>query len=215
MAGWIDVSVTITPRLVVWKGEPQCRVEQVESMDEGGVCNLTRLAMSAHTGTHLDAPRHFIRGGAAMEAMPLEAMIGPARVVRIEDPVAVTPRELPADLRRGERILFRTRNSSRDWSEAPFAEDYVYVSKEAARVLAGAGVRTAGIDYLSVGGFHQDLIETHQALLGAGIWVIEGLDLSKVEPGHYEMVCLPLKIAGSDGAPARVVLRPLGEGKEG
>jgi arylformamidase len=121
----------------------------------------------------------------------------------------VTPRELPSDLQRGERILFRTRNSSLSWSEAPFLEDYVYVSKEAAQALVDAGVQTVGVDYLSVGGYHKDLVETHDVLLGAGVWVIEGLDLSRIAPGRYEMACLPLKIVGSDGAPARAALRPL------
>lgn len=209
MRDWIDVSVPISPRLVVWKGDPPLTVEQVMFMDKGDVCNLTRMALSVHTGTHMDAPRHFVRDGLTMEAMPLGAVMGPARVIGIEDPVAVTPRELPSDLQRGERILFRTRNSSLNWSEAPFLEDYVYISKEAAQALVDAGVRTVGVDYLSVGGYHKDLVETHDVLLGAGVWVIEGLDLSRIAPGRYEMACLPLKIVGSDGAPARAALRPL------
>jgi arylformamidase len=209
MSGWIDVSVPISPRLVVWKGDPPLTLEQVMFMDKGDVCNLTRMALSVHTGTHMDAPRHFVRDGLTMEAMPLDAVMGPARVIGIDDPVAVTPRELPSDLQRGERILFRTRNSSLSWSEAPFLEDYVYVSKEAAQALVDAGVQTVGVDYLSVGGYHKDLVETHDVLLGAGVWVIEGLDLSRIAPGRYEMACLPLKIVGSDGAPARAALRPL------
>jgi arylformamidase len=209
MAEWTDVSVSISPRLVVWKGDPALTLEQVMFMDKGDVCNLTRMALSVHTGTHMDAPRHFVRGGLTMEAMPLDAVLGPARVIGIDDPIAVTPRELPADLGRGERVLFRTRNSSLDWSQQAFIEDYVYISREAAQALVDAGVQTVGIDYLSVGGFHKDLIETHDVLLGAGVWVIEGLDLSKIEPGLYEMACLPLKIMGSDGAPARAALRPL------
>jgi arylformamidase len=127
--------------------------------------------------------------------------------VAIKDPAAITPGELPTDLARGDRILFRTRNSDRDLLRQPFVDDFVYIARGAARVLAEAGVQTVGIDYLSVGGFHTDLAETHEILLEAGIWIIEGLDLTRIEPGRYELACLPLKIVGSDGAPARAALR--------
>jgi arylformamidase len=142
--------------------------------------------------------------------MPLDATIGRARVIEISDPVAVKLDELHSyGLQRGERILFKTQNSARRWSSEDFMEDFVYVSQGAARYLADRGIRTVGVDYLSVGGFRKDGEETHQALLEAGIWVIEGLDLSEVEPGKYELVCLPIKIEQSDGAPARAILRAI------
>jgi arylformamidase len=129
-------------------------------------------------------------------------------VVRIHDPVAVRPAELPP-LHFGDRVLFQTNNSFNNIHLREFVEDFVYVSKEAAAVLAAARVQTVGLDYLSVGGFHRDLVETHLVLLGAGIWIIEGLDLSALEPGDYELACLPLKLVGADGAPARAALRRL------
>jgi arylformamidase len=140
--------------------------------------------------------------------MPLDATIGPARVIQIRAEESITPAELkPYRIRRGERILFKTRNSARVWKTDEFDEDFVYISKEAAQNLAELGVRTVGVDYLSVGGFRRDGVETHRALLGAGIWIIEGLNLSGVKPGKYELLCLPLKVLGGDGAPARAILK--------
>jgi arylformamidase len=142
--------------------------------------------------------------------MPLTATIGRARVIEIYDPESVKPDELdPHGIRRGERVLFKTQNSARGWPSADFIEDFVYISQEGARYLAACEIQTVGIDYLSVGGFHRDGVETHEALLEAGIWIIEGLDLSKVEPGEYELVCLPIKVERSDGAPARAILRSI------
>lgn len=209
MSDWIDISIPLHAATPVWKGDPPPLFEQALSLDRGDICNLTRMNTSVHLGTHMDAPRHFLRGGAGMETLPLDAVLGEARVIDIQDPVAVRPTELPADLAPGERVLFRTLNSTRCWSLPGFVEDYVFISKEASRALAAAGVRTVGIDYLSVGGFTQDLVETHEILLDAGIWVIEGLDLSRIQPGRYQLACLPLNIVGCDGAPARAALRPL------
>ncbi|HZY57229.1 MAG TPA: cyclase family protein, partial [Rubrobacteraceae bacterium] len=145
-----------------------------------------------------------------LDEMPLEATIGRARVIEVHDPESVKPDELrPHGIRSGERILFKTRNSARRWHEEAFIENFVYVSQEAARYLAALEVLTVGIDYLSVGGFVRDGVETHQALLEAGIWIIEGLDLSQVEPGEYELICLPLKVERGDGAPARAILRAI------
>lgn len=145
--------------------------------------------------------------------MPIDATVGLARVIRILDRAAIHRAELlPYEIQRGERILFRTANSDRDWANLPFDEDFVFIARDAAEYLAECGVRSVGVDYLSVGGFRQDSVETHVALLGRGIWVMEGLALGQVEPGHYELVCLPLKWAGAEGAPARAILRPLPEG---
>src|SRR5205085_6333224 len=116
-------------------------------------------------------------------------------------------------IKKGERILFKTRNSKKSWKSDQFDEDFVYISQEAARYLAEKQVMTVGIDYLSVGGFKKDGVETHHALLGAGIWVIEGLNLARVKPGQYELVCLPIKLEGAEGAPARALLRKTGKGQ--
>jgi len=205
---WIDVSVTLDADTPHWPDNPPFRTERFMSLDRGDIANVSRLDLGAHTATHMDAPLHFIPGGATIDELDLDAVVGPARVIAIDHPEAVTPEDLaPHDLRPGERILFRTRNSPAAWHAGGFVEDFVYISAAAAAVLVRAGVRTVGVDYLSVGGFSRDGPETHHVLLEAGVWIIEGLDLSGAEPGDYDLVCLPLKIAGGDGAPARALLR--------
>lgn len=206
--GWIDVSVALRGGMVHWPGNPPVRIERMLDMERGDTANVSTISLGSHTGTHMDAPLHFVRGGDGMDRMPLDATIGRARVIEIRDPVSVKPGEIePHGIGSGERVLFKTQNSARSWWNEDFIEDFVYVSQEAARYLADIEVRTVGVDYLSVGGFHRDGVETHEALLGAGIWVIEGLDLSKVKPGEYELICLPLKVQDGDGAPARAILR--------
>jgi len=206
--GWIDISVTLKSGMVHWPDNPPVKIERMLDMDQGAVCNVSTLSMGSHTGTHMDAPVHFIRAGKGLDEMPLDATIGPARVIEIADAESIKPAELkPHRVGRGERVLFKTRNSPRSWNSGKFDEDFVYISKEAAQYLAEAGVRTVGVDYLSVGGYRRDGVETHRALLGAGIWIIEGLNLSQVKPGKYELVCLPLKVLGGDGAPARALLK--------
>ena len=206
--GWIDVSVPLRSGMVHWPDNPPVRIERMLDMECGDAANVSTLSLGSHTGTHMDAPIHFVPGGAGMNRMPLDATIGRARVIEIQDPVSIKPDELdPHEISRGERVLFKTQNSTRRWWAEDFIEDFVYVSQEAARYLADRGVRTVGVDYLSVGGFWKDGVETHQALLGPGIWVIEGLDLSGIGPGEYELICLPLKVEDGDGAPARAILR--------
>jgi arylformamidase len=209
-AGWIDVSVALRTGMAHWPDNPPVRIERQLDIDRGDSANVSVLSMGSHTGTHMDAPLHFIAGGKGLDEMGLEATIGRARVVEIHDPEAVGVDELRAkDITAGERLLFKTRNSYGAWDRAEFVEDFVYVSADAARFLAARRVRTVGVDYLSVGGFRRDGSETHRALLGAGIWIIEGLDLGDVEEGDYELICLPLRVQRSDGAPARAILRPL------
>lgn len=203
-----DVSVPLKDGMVCWPGDAAPEIRQVASMDEGAMCNVTTMRMSVHTGTHMDAPRHFVNGAGAIDGIALDSLIGPARVVEIADPVAIRRAELELlKPQRGERLLFKTRNMATDWSRTEFDKDFVYLADEGARYLVECGVRTIGVDYLSIGGFFHDTVETHVTILGAGIAVIEGLDLSAVQAGEYELICLPLKIAGADGAPARVVLR--------
>jgi len=206
VSAWIDISVSITPRLTVWEGDGAPIVEQTMFLERGDPYNLTRLAFSAHTGTHMDAPRHFLAQGATMDSLPLDAVLGPAHVIAIQDPVAVHAAEIPG-LPPAARVLFKTANSARPWANEPFNKDFVFIARDAAQRLVDLKVQTVGIDYLSVGGYSQDLFETHEILLGAGIWIIEGLDLSSIDPGLYDLACLPLKIPGSDGAPARAALR--------
>lgn len=205
---WIDVSVPLRTGMVHWPDNPPVSIERMLDIELGDVANVSKLSMGAHTGTHMDAPLHFFQKGKGIHTMPLSVGMGQARVIEIRDPESIKPEELrPHQIQRGERILFKTRNSARCWQTDDFVEDFVYISQEAARYLAAKQVQTVGIDYLSVGGFFKDGVETHHALLDAGIWLIEGLNLSEVEPGKYELICLPLKIEDADGAPARAILR--------
>ena len=208
--GWTDISVTISSGMVHWPGNPPVQIERVRAIEHGDDYNASRLSMSAHTGTHMDAPLHFLRSGRGLDQMPLDATVGPARVIQIQDPQQITVAELrPCRIQRGDRILFKTRNSSRCWKQKSFVKKFVHLSNEAANFLAEKGVRAVGVDYLSVGPYGSNDSKTvHQALLGAEVWIIEGLNLSRVRPGRYELVCLPLKIRQSDGAPARAILRP-------
>jgi len=206
---WIDVSVPVRQGMVHWPGDPEVNLERAMSIAEGGEANVTRIDMSAHTGTHMDAPLHYFDADPGIEALPLDIAMGPARVARIEGEEPIDRGHVEElDLRSGERILFRTTNSDRPWWDRDFDPAFVHVSVEAAELLGEVGVALVGVDYLSVGGYRSDGAETHRALLGAGAWVVEGLDLSAVEPGEYELICLPVKLVGSDGAPARALLRP-------
>jgi len=206
--GWMDVSIPIRSGMVHWPGDPSVRVRRRLNMDGGDDVNLSTISMGAHTGTHMDAPLHFVRSGKSIDQMPLSAIIGSARVIQIKDPELIKVEELrPHRLHRGERVLFKTVNSHRCWRTDTFVKNYVHISLEAGRFLAARRVRAVGVDYLSVGGFKKDSHETHIALLRAGVWLIEGLDLSRVKAGRYDLIALPLRIEGSDGAPARVLLK--------
>jgi arylformamidase len=208
-SAWIDVSVRLKTGMVNWPGDPPARFSHALDIERGDPCTVSQIDMGAHTGTHMDAPAHFVRGGPGIDTLPLDTAIGSARVIAIQDPESIKPEELRRHrLRRGERILFKTGNSAGCWDKDSFVEDFVYISAPAARYLVERQVRLVGIDYLSVGGFRADGVETHQALLQAGIWIIEGLNLKRVRPGRVQLVCLPLKIAGADGAPCRAILRP-------
>jgi len=205
---WIDVSVPLRTGMVHWPGDPAVTIERVADMDRGDEANVTAIDMGAHTGTHVDAPVHFVRDAPSLDSFDPDATIGSARVIAIDDAVAIRPDELAVhDPRPGERLLFKTANSDRVWDTDEFVEDFVYVSEEAAAMLAGLPARLIGVDYLSVGGFHADGPEIHRRLLAAGVWILEGLDLRGVDPGPYDLVCLPLRLAVADGAPARALLR--------
>jgi arylformamidase len=199
-----------------WPDNPPIFLERAQDIARGDDANVSHMAMGVHTGTHMDGPVHFIHEGAGLDEMPLEATIGETRVIEIADPRQVTAAELRQhELQPGERILLRTSNSERCWVTDDFIDDFVYISEGAAEYLADAGIRTVGIDYLSVGGFHVDGARIHRILIEAGIWIIEGLDLSSAPAGRYDLICLPVKLHGSDGAPARAIVRPLAEGNPG
>ncbi|MCL5744551.1 MAG: cyclase family protein [Acidobacteria bacterium] len=186
------------------------RIERRLRIDRGDTMNLSQASMSLHTGTHMDAPMHFLREGKGLDTMPLEATVGRARIIEVQDGTSIKAAEIAAHrIHPGERILFKTRNSARCWTTPEFVADFVHIANDAARLLAEARALAVGIDYISVGSAGEDGDETHRILLRAGIWIIEGLDLSKVGPGDYELICLPLKVVDADGAPARAIVRPL------
>lgn len=207
---WIDISVPLRNGMVTWPGDaPFERTIELE-IAEGNQCNLSKFSTTAHIGTHMDAPRHYLEGAGGMESVPIAASVGRARVIQIRDPEVIRTSELePHHLAKGERILFKTRNSEYCWKTDHFQKSYVHIALDTAHYLAERGVQTVGVDYLSVGAFEGGGPETHRILLQAGIWIIESLNLEHVEPGEYELICLPLKIMGGDGAPARAVLRKL------
>jgi len=199
----IDISVPIRPAMVTYPGDPEVALERVRSIEEGAGYNLSRLAFGLHTGTHVDAPLHFVEGGADAEALPLEVLVGPVSVVdatAVESGLSAEALNSLALPERCERVLFKTRNSEL-WRSDAFSEDFVSLTEDAARALVSRGVRLVGIDYLSIGDE-----AAHRALLGAGVVALEGLDLGAVEPGEYLLVCAPLKLAGAEGAPARALL---------
>ncbi|HEX8707159.1 MAG TPA: cyclase family protein [Pyrinomonadaceae bacterium] len=207
-----DISVPISAATPTYPGDPGVEIRQWAALAEGDPANVSLLHFGAHTATHVDAPAHFIAGTPGVGALPLEALLGEAHVVAIpEDAAAITPAHLAAhDFSGATRVLFKTRNSA-FWSDMTqgFRKDFTYLAPDSARVLVELGVRLVGIDYLSIEEFGSEKFEAHRTLLSSGIVILEGLDLRAVEAGVYELLCLPLKIAGGtgDGAPARAVLR--------
>lgn len=206
--GWLDVSVPIRDGMVHYPGNPPVLLEFVRDLERGDTETLSHLSLSVHTGTHVDAPIHFLRNGSAVDQLPIEALLGAARVIDVADAEAITAAHLaPHGIRAGERIVLRTRNSQRCWQSDEFVADYSYLSLDAAELLAAARVRLIGIDYLSIGRGESNP-GVHRILLGAGIVILEGLDLSQVSAGRHDLICLPLRLAGRDGSPARTLLRP-------
>jgi arylformamidase len=211
---WIDISVPIRHGMVHWPDNPPVVITQPMHLERGDDATVSRVSLGVHTGTHVDAPVHFIAGGTGVDRIGLDRLIGPARVVDLGEVLRITPAELePLGIRPGARVLFKTRNS-RYWNEDRFRADYSYVSLDAARWLVDRDVWTVGIDYLSIGGGETG-VETHRVLLGEDVCVIEGLNLAQIEDGMYDLVCLPLRLEGLDGAPARVILRRRGAADDG
>lgn len=206
---WIDVTRTLHNGMIHWPGDRPFAWRRVAEITGPGTCNLSEITTSAHVGTHIDAPLHFIADGADIDRIPLDRLCGPAVVVEMLDPRDVQTGDIEkAGIEAGDRVLFKTINGML-WAKGEFDARYVGVSGEAAEWLVRRVVPAVGVDYLSIDRFDSHEKAAHYALLGAGIPVIEGLDLSAVAVGRYEMVALPLRIPGSDGSPARVILRRL------
>ena len=206
-----DISLPISESLVTWPGDPPIHITQPYHLDKGDEATVSRLDMGAHTGTHVDAPVHYIPGGSGVNELDLHTLVGPALVVHALEADALSADVLDAlPIPPGtERVLFRTRNSEAPSElirqEGQFSEDFVAITEDGARWLVECGVRLVGVDYLSVGPY-QSGAATHRTLMQAGVIPVEGLDLSGVPAGIYQLVCLPLRIVGADGAPARAIL---------
>ncbi|HEY6056738.1 MAG TPA: cyclase family protein [Candidatus Limnocylindrales bacterium] len=206
---WLDISVPVGPETPIFEGDPPFRRELAAAISRGDVCNVSHLDFGAHTGTHVDAPSHFIEGAPATDTIPLDALVGPAWVVDATghattiDVAGLARLPIPEG---EQRLLFKTAAADL-WSEGEFSKAFVGLSGDAATALVERGVRLVGSDYLSVAPFG-DPAPTHRALLDAGVVILEGLDLRAIPPGPYDLVCLPLRLVGSDGAPARAILRP-------
>jgi len=199
----IDLSRTIEPGALVYPGDPPLGMQPLCRIGPNSPYNLLELRWTTHFLTHLDAPLHFIEGGASTAGIPPERLIGPALVISVEGP-AVLPRHIPESVQ-GMSLLFRTRHSSA-WDSGAYDRDHVYVGPAAAETMVARGVNLAGIDYLSVDPFGDEQYPAHRILLGNGVLILEGLDLAAAPPGRYTLVALPLKISGGDGSPVRAVL---------
>jgi threonine dehydrogenase-like Zn-dependent dehydrogenase/kynurenine formamidase len=204
---WIDITVPIRGGMVHYPGDPGVELRQVKALDRGDPATLSHLALGVHSGTHVDAPVHFIAATSGVDQIPIDAMIGPARILDLGSIETITASDLAGhDITPGERILLRTINSSKAWQGDQFYDRYTHLTTSAAQLLADRRVRLIGIDYLSIGRGDTGP-EVHRALLAAGIVIVEGLDLSRVGAGRYDLICMPMKIVGCDGAPARVAVR--------
>ena len=205
----IDISLTIFPEMPVWPGDDQVDLHRRTKIEDGAHANVSFFSASAHTGTHVDAPYHFLPNGGTVENLPLDALVGPVQVIQITSDIEVITAEVMEQLKIEpvvERVLFKTKNSE-IWKnpEAPFNPHFVGIDESGAKFLVEHKIKLVGIDYLSISPYKQSQ-GPHVALLGAGIVIIEGLDLSAASAGKYTLCCLPLKLKGADGAPARAVL---------
>ncbi len=204
-----DISLTLTERLPTWPGDPPLNLERVSSIADGETFNVTHISSSLHIGTHVDAPYHILESGKTVDQIPLELMVGPALVAAVSGDQSITAQDLQdaAITAEHKRVLLQTSNSNL-WAagQMTFQEDFLALTADAAEYLVSCGVEVVGVDYLSVAPF-PDQESTHRILLEAGTMIIEGLNLSGIQPGVYQLLCLPLKIQGADGAPARVLLQ--------
>jgi len=188
------------------------KIYRLHEHELGSPVTITMLEILTHTGTHVDCPLHFIARGSTVTDMPLDATVGLTRVIEIRNPEIITPEELePYDIKRGERILCKTRNSPTVYEAKEWVEDYVYLSESAAHYLAQKHIRLFGLDAITVGNYRDEgsIHATHRALLEAGIYILEGCALADVPPGNYELICLPLRILNADASPVRAILRPV------
>ncbi len=201
-----DISVPLNDKMLNWPGDDPVKIYKSASYEKGDDFSVTRLEMGAHTGTHMDAPHHFIKSGSTIEDLDINSVIGNCKVLDIQEHDSIDEDLLKTfNIEENDRILFKTKNSESEWYKNNFTKNYVSLTENGAKYLADKKVKTVGIDYLSIGAYEGGE-KTHRILMRAGIWIIEGIYLNNIAPGEYKLICLPLKIVGSDGAPARAVL---------
>lgn len=203
-----DITLTISPQMPTWPGDPKIILKRVRKIEDGANANVSRVDMGVHTGTHVDAPYHFLQEGISVDQLNISLLTGRAYVLHLPEVDMITAEilnsaQIPP---RTRRVLFKTRNSNY-WAndELSFQTDFVGLSEDGAEYLVKRGVKLVGVDYLSVAPYKKSK-PTHEILLEAGVVIVEGLDLSEVSQGRYSLYCLPLKLANSDGAPARAIL---------
>jgi arylformamidase len=201
-----DISIGIDESLPLWPGDPELRLQWAAKIEQGDLVNLTELSMGIHAGTHIDAPLHFLPQGKPIDSLDLNVLVGEAQVVAIPQEVDLVTVDILEDLDEinATRVLFKTKNSQL-WDTPTFQKDYVALDVSAAQWLLNRGVQLVGMDYLSIAPFN-DPSPTHEILLSNNIVIVEGLDLRSVNPGLYTLICLPLKLAGREAAPARAIL---------
>lgn len=206
----LDITVPLSEKIPVWPGTKPVQIVKGASMEKGDEANTVYIHTTNHVGTHMDAPRHFVKNGATLDELPLELVCGRAKVIEVKSRDEISVEELKkAGIEGEERVLIRSRMSSIEWWKQEFITDFVHLSDAAAEYLVEAGVKLIGVDYLSVSGYQKNEVSVHKTLLGNGIWIIEGLRLAEAEAGYYELCCLPLKLQEGDGAPCRAILKSL------
>ena len=205
-----DISVPIYEGMVTWPNDPKVKIRPGKRIAKGDSCNLSRLSFGSHTGTHIDAPHHFVEKGKKVDEIPLEVFIGRASVFEIDVEKRISVKDIKKlDLKGKDRVLFKTANSKLWEKKKRFFAEFIYITDKAAQFLVDKGVRLVGVDYLSVEGFGIPNAPSHHIFLKNKVVLLEGANLSGIEPGEYELICLPFKIKGGDGAPVRAVLREI------
>jgi len=211
-SGWIDISLPIYAGMIGGPRDPLVEMKLIRDPAKGDPVTMSQVTMSCHTGTHIDAPRHFFPDGAGIDELPLDTFIGPAQVIEIQDKVSIKPEELEKhNIKSGDRILFKTNNSNWVYDNDKFQTPYVFITKESASYLVAKKIQLVGIDYITVGGFEdkEDNRIVHKAFLNGGVSIMEELNLKGVKPGRYELIAVPLRFRKGDAGHTRAIIRPI------
>jgi len=207
----IDISIDLSPDTIIYPGDPRPEIDYMFKLKDGDIANVGRMTIGLHHGTHVDVPVHFFEGGQTLDQFPLTTWVGEALVVELTHlEKCITDKDLKEieELKKYRKVLFKTKNSTQYYKKDTFTEDFIYLDGSAARYLVDIGVKTVGIDYITIDPYGSPDFPAHRTLLGNGVVIIESINLENVEPGLYTLICLPIKIKGMDGAPARAILLP-------